>query len=87
MWKHEAACRGLDPDLFHGSIHDLRRAQRVCAGCSTAEACLWTAMVLEDPVHRCGVWGGLLPRHRRQLAAMGAPSRAAELLELARWAA
>jgi hypothetical protein len=88
-WQVLAACRGIDPALFHGSIHDMRQAQHVCAGYPVAEICLWTAMAYEDPVHRCGVWGGLLPVQRHRLAAVCLPDRAGErlVLELAWWAA
>jgi hypothetical protein len=67
----------------------MRQAQRVCCRCPVAEACLWTALAAEDPAHRAGVWGGLLPSQRHQLAALCPPERAAELLELelAWWAA
>jgi hypothetical protein len=65
----------------------MRQAQRVCAG-GTSKVCLWTAMVREDLVCGYGMRGGLLPRHRRQLAVLGPPAGAVELLglELAGWA-
>jgi hypothetical protein len=89
-WRKDGACRGLDPDLFHGTVHQMHQAQHVCAGCPVAEVCLWTALVHEDPVYRCGVFVGLLPHQRSQrcqLAALCPPARAAELLalELAWW--
>jgi len=66
----------------------MRQAQRVCCCCPVAELCLWSALVLEDPLYRFGVFGGLLPHQRHQLAALCPPSRASELLglELAWWA-
>jgi len=87
-WRHSAACRGLNPALFFGSIHQMRRAQAVCAGCPVAEVCLWTAMATEDELYRHGCFGGLLPEQRHQLAALCSPQRAAELLalETAWWA-
>jgi Transcription factor WhiB len=60
----------------------MRWAQHVCARCPVAELCLWSALVVEDPVYRYGVYGGLLPHQRHQLAALCQPRRAAELLEL-----
>jgi hypothetical protein len=60
----------------------MRRAQHVCAGCPVAELCLWSALVHDDPAYRYGVFGGLLPHQRSQLAALCQPRRAAELLEL-----
>ena len=66
----------------------MRQAQQICASCPTAELCLWTALVQEDPVYRYGVFGGLLPHQRQQLAVVCPPAHAAELLglEVAWWA-
>jgi Transcription factor WhiB len=80
-WRADASCRGLDPDLFHGRLDQMRQAQRVCARCPVAEICLWTALLLEDPLYRNGVFGGLLPGQRRQLAELCDSRQAAELLE------
>jgi len=67
----------------------MHQAQRVCARCPVAELCLWTCLVDEDPSHRFGVWGGLLPGQRDQLAVMCGHAQAVELLRLeeAWWAA
>jgi hypothetical protein len=66
----------------------MRQAQRVCARCPVAELCLWSALASEDSVYRFGVFGGLLPRQRHQLADFCSPARAGRLLdlELAWWA-
>jgi len=66
----------------------MRQAQNVCARCPVAELCLWSALIVEDPVYRYGVFGGLLPHQRHQLAALCPPARAAELfdVEMAFWA-
>jgi len=58
------------------------RAQHVCARCPVAELCLWSALVVEDPLYRFGVYGGLLPQQRHQLAALFPSDHAAELLEV-----
>jgi hypothetical protein len=60
----------------------MRQAQHVCARCPVAEVCLWTALVHDDPLYRYGVFGGLLPHQRRQLAALCPPRRAPELMEV-----
>jgi WhiB family transcriptional regulator, redox-sensing transcriptional regulator len=81
-WRAYASCRGLDPSLFfHGRLDQMRQAQRVCARCPVAEICLWTALLLEDPLYRHGVFGGLLPGQRHQLAELCDRRQAVELLE------
>jgi len=66
----------------------MRQAQHICARCPVAEICLWTAMATEDPVYRYGVYGGLLPTQRHELARVYPPQRAVETLavEAAWWA-
>lgn len=69
-WKHRAACRGVDPELFFpvaesGPVHDeqVAAAKRVCARCPVRSECLRHALVL-IPV---GVVGGLTADERRGL--------------------
>lgn len=66
----EAACRGMDPDLFHpdhGEPDDLVIAR--CAGCPARLACLALALRAEEPDARAGWYGGLGPADRDQVAA------------------
>lgn len=66
-WMRHAACRGLDPELFHphkGASTATARA--VCQACPVAVACLEHAM-LHDEQH--GLWGGLPIRARRRVRA------------------
>ena len=87
-WRQAAACAGVDPNLFHGTIDQLHQARHVCARCEVAEVCRWTAMAAEDPALRSGVWGALLPGQRDRLAEIYGPGQLLELLgvELAWWA-
>lgn len=42
-WWEEAACRGMDPDMFFpekGNMAGLRAALEVCAGCPVRDPCL-----------------------------------------------
>ncbi len=75
-WWRSSACRGSDPDLFHGTPAAHCRAQLLCRRCPVAEICLWSAMVAEAPTpYRYGVWGGLTAPDRHRLAAeLGHPA-------------
>lgn len=70
-WRHSAACREIDPDLFIGPDGEgdwarARReakAKRVCAACPVSDACLDLATRTRSE----GVWGGLNDDERRNL--------------------
>jgi hypothetical protein len=67
----DAACRGMDPDLFHpddGQPDDLVLAR--CAGCPARLACLALALRAEDPAARSGWYGGYGPTERDEVAAV-----------------
>jgi WhiB family transcriptional regulator, redox-sensing transcriptional regulator len=66
-WRDDAACKGIDPDLFHperGDMAAIAAAKAVCAGCEVRVACLEYAIQASE---RYGVWGGLSERERRRL--------------------
>ena len=64
-WRVEAACRGLDPMIFHPSDEDPAfAAKAVCSECPVREACLDHAIVSRE---KDGVWGGLTAIERRRL--------------------
>jgi WhiB family redox-sensing transcriptional regulator len=66
-WMKDAACRGMDPDLFmpqRGKINDVNAAVAVCHTCPVINECR------EYGRHeRFGIWGGLSGRERRALNA------------------
>lgn len=69
-WRHESACRWIDPDLFwpQGESAPARRqaeeAKAVCAKCPVRTQCLeWAVETRQD----FGVWGGMSERERRAL--------------------
>ena len=81
-WMQQAACRGVDPDLFFPvgpggpGAESTRRAKEVCGRCTVREACLAYALA-----SGCtdGIWGGLTERERRGLRRPSvAPHRLAE---------
>ena len=64
-WRQHAACRGIDPDVFHPvSDEDAEEAKAICALCPVRHMCLEHALVNRE---REGVWGGLTDRERRRL--------------------
>jgi WhiB family redox-sensing transcriptional regulator len=62
-----AACRGLDPSLFHpeaGEVSVVENAREVCNRCPEREPCLAYAI---EHGEQLGVWGGLSALERRNL--------------------
>jgi WhiB family redox-sensing transcriptional regulator len=70
-WRHRAACRNLDPEIFFpvaedGPVRDREtaRAKAVCARCPVAAQCLaWALESGQD----YGIWGGMTEDERRAL--------------------
>ncbi|MEU6642520.1 WhiB family transcriptional regulator [Saccharomonospora sp. NPDC046836] len=69
-WRHRAACRDEDPELFF-PVTDLgpgaqqtARAKAVCARCPVREQCLRYAL---DNGLDHGIFGGMTERERREL--------------------
>ncbi len=64
-WRQQAACRGVDPEIFHPSEEeDPTPAKAICAECPVREACLEHALAVRE---KHGVWGGLTERERRRV--------------------
>ena len=64
-WREQAACRGLDPDLFFPGRGELAEpAKQVCAVCPVSAECLDAA---NDGLEKFGIWSGLSERQRRDL--------------------
>lgn len=63
-WWEDAACRGLDPDIFFPEKYDSGRdAKKVCAVCPVRVDCLADGLYERD-----GIWGGYGHKLRRMLA-------------------
>ncbi len=63
-WRHLAACKGMDPNLFfptRGGNNTLRAAKAVCASCPVSTQC---AEAGKD--ERTGTWGGISSFKRRR---------------------
>ncbi|HVL28940.1 MAG TPA: WhiB family transcriptional regulator [Acidimicrobiales bacterium] len=64
-WRDQAACRGLDTDVFFPlTDEEAGEAKAVCATCPVRELCLEYALVTRQDD---GVWGGLTETERRRL--------------------
>lgn len=63
-WFDDAACRGLDVELFYSEDPAATsQALQLCRRCPVREACLRTAM---DQREFDGVWGGVPEAQRRR---------------------
>jgi WhiB family redox-sensing transcriptional regulator len=69
-WREQAACRGVDPDLFFPigtsgpALLQIDEAKQVCRTCAVRKPCLeWALGRGED----AGVWGGTTDDERRIL--------------------
>ena len=73
QWMAEGKCREAPPSAFFPSDGlGVQAAQRICADCPVADACLEYALA-----HRIdhGVWGGRSERERRRLLRARRPGR------------
>ena len=67
-WRHDAACRLFDPDLFFpvGAVgppeQQKRQAKSVCFKCPVRSECLRFAVATNQ---QFGIWGGLDEDERR----------------------
>jgi WhiB family redox-sensing transcriptional regulator len=69
-WRHDAACRDEDPELFFPvgtsgpALMQVTEAKAVCHRCTVASDCLaWALASGQD----AGVWGGMSEDERRAL--------------------
>ena len=78
-WRHSAACRHVDPELFFPvgntgpAIAQIEEAKKVCVKCDVREACLQWAL---ESGQDSGVWGGLSEDERRAMKRRAARHRA-----------
>lgn len=70
-WQDLALCAQVDPELFFPQLNDRgAQAKEICAKCEVRLQCLQLAMTAEAKFNtkRYGIFGGLSPRDRKQLA-------------------
>lgn len=66
-WMEQAACKGIDTDLFYPEVGESAYAglvKRVCRECLVREACLSYALRMVD---LDGIWGGMTARERGRM--------------------
>lgn len=66
-WRNQAACRGIDPNIFYPASDDdadAEPAKAICDLCAVREACLEHALGVRE---KEGVWGGCTERERRRI--------------------
>ena len=66
-WRDQAACRGVNPDIFYPVTEDdadAAEAKAICARCPVLEPCAEYALSAREKI---GVWGGLTERDRRRI--------------------
>ena len=61
-WLDQAACRGMNTDLFFPAQNSLREYRGICGGCPVRSQCL--ELGLREPL---GIWGGVSARERRNI--------------------
>jgi hypothetical protein len=75
-WLRQAACKGADPAWFvpaDDARTSYSRGRAVCICCPVRDACLTDALTREgdaEAADRAGLWGGLSPEQRANLAAV-----------------
>jgi WhiB family redox-sensing transcriptional regulator len=78
-WRHRAACRDEDPELFFPigntgpALDQIKVAKEVCERCTVMESCLRWAL---DSGQDSGVWGGMSEDERRAMKRRRARARA-----------
>lgn len=66
-WRLQAACRGVDTELFVSSArrNNYSAARPICEPCPVREECL--SYAVENTI-TLGLWGGMSPRQRRAVS-------------------
>jgi WhiB family transcriptional regulator, redox-sensing transcriptional regulator len=60
-WRHRAACRGLDTNLFFPTPHETPHPQALaaCQRCPVSEECLTYSLRLPNEQVDYGYWAGM----------------------------
>lgn len=64
-WRSDAACRGVDPEIFHPERGESTAYPRsICASCPVQADCREYAVIANE---KYGIWGDTSRRERRRL--------------------
>ena len=74
-WREQAACAGVDPDLFFplgesGPVNEpmIDAAKALCEECVVKQDCLNYVLANNE---KYGIWGGTTPKERRAIIKRG----------------
>jgi WhiB family redox-sensing transcriptional regulator len=71
-WWTFANCSGVDTEIFYPDTrNDAKGWLEFCDPCIVQTDCLQDALTRKEP-H--GIWGGLTPEERKELATLGTPN-------------
>ena len=75
-WQEEAACRGIEPEIFFPiSDEEAGPAKAICGGCDARRECLVFSFQNKE---RYGVWGGVTEKERIEMSRRGVAQRMIE---------
>ena len=66
-WQQDAACKGLNPDMFmprRGDRQAVERAKQICRTCPVIQPCRDYGFELQETYDNHGIWGGLSANQR-----------------------
>lgn len=65
LWREQAKCKGMNPDVFHPDLtkpSEIETVKAICNACPVQHQCAEHAIKEGEPF---GIWGGLTERERR----------------------
>lgn len=71
VWEWQAACLGVDTEIFFGPASRSHEWKTVCGSCPVTEICFWSAMAAEGTARaaeRFGIYGKTTPAQRARIA-------------------
>ena len=65
-WRDDAACIGMETELFYpGAVDERKYVQKTCDNCPVKLECLATALATKDTDN--GIHGGQVPSEKRKI--------------------
>ena len=69
-WQKQAACRGMDVNIFfprRGETEKAKQAKRICSTCPVIEECREYSFELAQEFDTIGIFGGLASINRKHM--------------------